>query len=308
MRILVTGGAGFVGTTLIPVLLEKGHTVRVLDNLMYGGDALLPFFRNRNFEFIKGDIRNPADIKQAIASQDAILHLAAIVGYPACRKEPQLAKEVNLEGSRNLINAASKNQLLVYASTGSNYGRVDGICTEESPVNPFSDYGITKTGAENLFVETGSAIAFRFATAFGVSPRMRLDLMINDFVHKVLSMGYLIVYEKHFMRTFIHVADMARAFTFALENADAMKGQIYNVGSEVMNFSKQQICELIKKKIECYIHYADVGEDKDKRDYVVSYKKINALGYHTTISIEEGIDELKRALEVVQVHMQYANI
>jgi nucleoside-diphosphate-sugar epimerase len=308
MRILVTGGAGFVGTTLIPVLLEKGHSVRVMDNLMYGGDPLLPFFRNRRFEFLKGDIRNPADLKPALAGQDAIIHLAAIVGYPACRKEPQLAKEVNLEGSRNLIQAASPNQLLIYASTGSNYGRVDGICTEESPVNPFSDYGITKTGAENLFMETGRAVAFRFATAFGVSPRMRLDLMINDFVHKVLTMGYLIVYEKHFMRTFIHVADMARAFVFALEHADAMRGQVYNVGSEAMNFSKEQICELIKSKIACYIHYADVGEDKDKRDYVVSYKKINALGYQTTISIEEGIDELKRALEVIQVRMQYANV
>lgn len=308
MKILITGGAGYVGTSLIPQLLRDHHQVRVLDNLLFGGDALLPFFRNPDFEFQKGDIRNIQDVKTAIADCDAVIHLAAIVGYPACRKEPQLAEEVNVQGTRNLIKCLSKGQLVIYASTGSNYGSVEEICTEETPLNPLSLYGQTKTLAEEMLVNECSAIGYRFATAFGVSGRLRLDLLINDFTYKALTQGYLVVYERHFMRTFIHVHDMGRAFVLGLANPDKMRGQIYNVGSDKMNFSKEQICCLIESKVNCYIHYADVGEDADKRDYVVSYRKINSLGFETSISVEDGISELAKALKVISYKTPYTNI
>ena len=301
MNILVTGGAGYVGTALAPLLLKKGFKVRVFDNLLHGGVSLLPFFEDPNFEFINGDIRNIDDVRQAVKNQDIVIHLAAIVGYPACRKEPRLAEDVNIGGTDNLIKVLSKNQLVVFASTGSNYGAVEGICTEETPLNPLSLYGQTKTIAERRLIENCNTIGYRFATAFGVSSCLRLDVLINDFVHKALTEGYLVVYEKHFQRTFIHVRDMGRAFLFAIENADKMAGQVYNIGSEEMNLSKQELCEKIRSKIKCNIHYADVGEDLDKRDYIVSYRKINDLGYRTNITVDEGIDELIRALQVIQI-------
>ncbi len=308
MNVLVTGGAGYVGTTLLPVLLERDYKVRVLDNLMFGGIPLLPFFKYQNFEFIGGDIRNKDDVRRAVENQDVIFHLAAIVGYPACRKEPSLAEAVNIGGTENLIKAVTKDQLVVFASTGSNYGSVEEICTEETPLNPLSLYGETKTIAERRILENCNAIVYRFATAFGVSPRIRLDLLINDFVYKALTEGYLVVYESHFKRTFIHVRDMARAFLFAIDNAYKMAGQTYNAGSEEMNLSKQDVCEKIRSKINCHVHYADVGEDLDKRDYEVSYEKINSLGYGTKITVDEGIDELIKALRVVQIKTQYSNV
>lgn len=307
MKILITGGAGYVGTSLIPQLLEKGYKVIVYDNLMFGGDQILPFFRNKNFEFTKGDIREFSSLKNAVAGVDIIIHLAAIVGYPACRKDPDLAKSVNVNGTKNLIGCVSPNQLILYGSTGSNYGSIEEICTEETPLNPLSLYGQTKTIAEKMLLENGNAIAYRFATAFGVSPRLRLDLLINDFTYKAVTQGYLVVYEKHFMRTFIHVHDMGRAFIFAIENRDIMKNNVYNVGSEKMNYSKELICELIRKHTNAYIHYADVGEDADKRNYVVSYKKLNILGYETTISVEEGIEELTKVCSAIQFRNPYSN-
>lgn len=308
MKILITGGAGYVGTSLIPQLLINNYQVRVLDNLLFGGDALLPFFRNPGFEFQKGDIRNIQDVRTAVTGCDAVIHLAAIVGYPACRKEPQLAEEVNVQGTKNLIMSLGKNQQVIYASTGSNYGSVEEICTEETPLNPLSLYGQTKTIAEKMLLDECSAISYRFATAFGVSGRLRLDLLINDFTYKAITQGYLVVYERQFMRTFIHVHDMGRAFVFGIENSEKMRGQVYNVGSEKMNYSKEQICRLIESKVKCYIHFADVGEDADKRDYVVSYRKINSLGFETIISVEEGISELVNALRVVSFKTPYTNI
>jgi len=308
MKILITGGAGFVGTSLIPQLLEKNYKVRVFDNLTFGGDSLLPFFRNPNFDFMKGDVRNVNELKEAVKGCDAVVHLAAIVGFPACRKDPKLAEEVNVGGTRNLIEAVSKDTLILFGSTGSNYGSVEEICTEETPLNPLSLYGQTKTLAEKILLEECPTIAFRFATAFGVSGRLRLDLLINDFTYKALTQGYLVVYEKHFMRTFIHVHDMGRAFLLAIEKSDKMRQNVFNIGSNKMNYSKEQICEAIKAQVPSYIHYADVGEDADKRNYVVSYEKINSFGFDTTISIEEGISELVRALKVINFKTPYTNV
>ena len=310
MKILLTGGAGYVGTALIPQLLQKNYKVHVLDNLTFGGDPLLSFFRNKNFTFQKGDIRSMSDVKKAIKDIDVIIHLAAIVGFPACRKEPQLAKEVNIGGTKNIVKAASKNQHIFFASTGSNYGAVlDEACTEETPLNPLSLYGQTKTIAEKYITNNHSnSTIFRFATAFGLSPRLRLDLMINDFVYRALTQQYLVIYEKNFMRTFIHVHDMGRSFLFGIDNNKKMHGQAYNVGSEKMNFSKEEICNLVSKFTKCYVHYADVGEDADKRNYVVSYDKIRKLGYQTTVGIEEGINELVRALPTIKAQTPYGNI
>lgn len=307
MKVLVTGGAGYVGTSLIPQLLARGCQVRVLDNLTFGGDQLLPFFRWPNFEFVKGDVRNIEDVRSGVRSCDVIVHLAAIVGYPACRMDPKTAEEVNVQGSKNISLAVSQQQLVLFASTGSNYGVVEEICDEGTRLNPLSLYGQTKTMAEAHLLENASTIAFRFATAFGSSPRLRLDLLVNDFTYKAVTQQYLVVYEAHFMRTFIHVYDMGRAFLLALDNADRMQGEVYNVGSENMNYSKRAVCQMIQKQTECCVHYAEISADADKRDYIVSYKKIHALGYETSISLEHGIAELMRAVQVLSCKNAYRN-
>jgi nucleoside-diphosphate-sugar epimerase len=308
LKVLITGGAGYVGTSLIPQLLDKNYKVKVFDNLTFGGDALLPFFRHPNFEFELGDVRNEKELESATKNCDIIIHLAAIVGYPACRKNPGVAEEINVGGTRNLSKFLSKNQLVLFGSTGSNYGSVEDICTEETPLTPLSLYGQTKTLAEKILLEDNTTIAYRFATAFGISPRLRLDLLINDFTYKAVKEGYLVVYEKHFMRTFIHVSDMGNAFLFGIDNNEKMRNNVFNIGSDEMNYSKEQICNFIAKKTKAYIHFAEVGEDVDKRNYTVSYKKINSLGYVTKIGVEEGIDELVKALRAISYKTPYTNV
>lgn len=308
MRILVTGGAGYIGCVLVPMLLENGYSVLVLDNLTYGGSGLLPHFRNPRFEFVHGDIRDARVVRESLSGCDVIIHLAATVGCPACRKNPDLAQSVNVGGTRIIAQAIGCDRLVLFGSTGSNYGGVvDKVCTEETALNPASLYGETKTAAESILLQDCNTIAFRFATAFGVSPRMRLDLLVNHFVYTALQMRYLVIYEAHFMRTFIHVHDMARSFLFGIENALRMQGQVFNVGSEEMNCSKAQVCEMIRRKVDYYLHYADVGEDEDRRNYVVSYQKIKNCGYGTTISLESGIDELVRAVRVLNGTNPYSN-
>jgi len=309
MRILVTGGAGYIGSVLVPQLLAKSHRVRVIDSLMYGGEGLLPVVRDPGFEFVRGDIREPDAMKSALQGIEAVIHLAAIVGFPACRKDPDQASEVNLGGSKLLADILGRGRLVLYGSTGSNYGAIpDGVCTEETPLNPVSLYAQTKAAAEQYLLEKCDAVAYRFATAFGISPRLRLDLLVNDFVFRAMRQRHLVVYEREFMRSFIHVSDMARAFLFALDNTDQMTGQIYNVGSDGMNYSKQQICELLQGKLDFYLHYAEMGKDLDERNYVVSYRKISALGYKTLVTVPNGIDELIRGLELVKVKEPYSNV
>ena len=309
-NILITGGAGYVGTAILKLFKDLNYNITIYDNLLYGGSSLLPFIGSKKISFVNGDIRDKTKLKKYVSKNDIIIHLAAIVGFPACRKDPVLAEQVNYNGTLNLINSISSNdQLLLSASTGSNYGDLfNEICTEESPLKPLSVYGVTKTKAEKIMHDTGSAINYRFATAFGSSTRLRLDLLINDFVFKALKTKNLIIYEKHFQRTFIHVDDIARSFLFAIENSKKMKGNIYNVGSEDMNFTKQEIAEKIQKKIDFYLHYAEIGEDPDKRNYFVSYKKINELGFSTTISIEEGIDELIKVIDLIDIKSPFTNV
>ena len=307
MKILVTGGAGFIGTTLIPKLLEEGHEVTVFDILLHGGNPIIPFFKNKNFSFIKGDIRDQEALEQAVKGKDVIIHLAAIVGFPACRLNPQAAKDINVQGTINLINACTDDQIILYGSTGSNYGTVKDICTEESPLNPLSLYGETKTEAERILLERGNVVAYRFATAFVTSPRMRMDLLVNDFSNKCVKDGYIVVYEKHFMRTFIHVSDIADSFVFAINNIDKMVNNVYNVGHESMNHSKQLVCQMIVDKTGAFVHFEEIGEDADKRNYIVSYDKIGKLGFKTKITLEEGVNEIVEVLKIMDFQKDYTN-
>ena len=308
MNILITGGAGYIGTTLIPHLLSGQHDVTVFDSLMFGGDQLIPFFKYKNFHFVKGDIRDSKALAGQVSGKDMIIHLAAIVGYPACRKDPELATTVNVDGTKNLISSLTKDQFVIYASTGSNYGKVDDVCTEDTPLKPLSLYGQTKTLAETMLLELDNTVVYRFATAFGASPRLRLDLLINDFTYKCATQGYLVVYEKEFKRTFIHVGDIAKAIMMAVDKKDLMRGSAYNVGDNRMNYTKEQICDIISAKTGAYIHYATIGEDADKRDYEVSYEKICKFGFSTTITVEQGIDELIRVFKVVNMSNPYINV
>lgn len=310
-KIFITGGAGYIGTTLIPLLLKENYQVTVYDSLMFNnGDKLLPYITDEDFTFIEGDVRDFNKLSRSVKKHDIVIHLAALVGFPICREKGETeSHQVNVIGTQNVINSLSPDQYLLFGSTGSNYGEVVGICTEETPLNPLSVYGRTKTEAEILVTKRPNSTAFRFATAFGVSPRLRLDLLVNDLTYKSLTEGYAVIYESHFMRTFIHVKDIARVFMFAMDNQEKMKDNTYNVGSNKMNYSKKEICELINSKVsDSYFNYADIGQDADKRNYEVSYKKINQLGFNTTVSLTQGIDELIKTLPLVKTYSPYFNV
>jgi nucleoside-diphosphate-sugar epimerase len=309
--IFITGGAGYIGTSLIPMLLNDGYLVTVYDSLMFNnGDKLLPYITNKHFTFIEGDVRDVEKLKKHIKGHDVVIHLAALVGFPICREKGEHESyDVNVVGTRNVIESLTPDQYLLFGSTGSNYGEVLDVCTEETPLNPLSIYGKTKTEAEQLVLSRNNSTAFRFATAFGVSPRLRLDLLVNDLTYKSLTEGYAVIYESHFMRTFIHVKDIARVFLFAIDKQDSMKNNVYNVGSNNMNYSKKEVCELINSKIpNSYFNYADVGQDADKRNYVVSYEKINSLGFDTTISLETGVGELIKTIPLIKMSNPYFNV
>ena len=309
MRILATGGAGYVGSTLVPLLLDAGHRVRVYDSLRFGGHGLLPCCQNRHFELIKGDVTDPAGVKTALDGMDAVVHLAAIVGYPACKKEPQVAQATNVEGTRILLAERKPDQKVIYASTGSIYGSIpDYICNEDTPRAPITLYGETKAAAEEMVLEAGNSLAYRYATAFGVSNRMRLDLMPNDFTYQAVKNRNLIVYEGGFKRTFVHVRDMARSILFGLERWDTVKDDVYNVGHESMNFTKEDVARKILEHVNYYLHFAEVGTDADQRNYEVSYEKIRAKGFETTVDLDRGIAELVRAAKLIEFQNPFANV
>ncbi len=310
MQILVTGGAGYIGSVLVPELLKKKHRVRVLDSLIYHENPLLGYFHDDNFEFVRGDIRDGGTVEKAVDGVDTIIHLAAIVGAPACKKNPRLAEEVNFQGTVNINKARSREQKMFFASTGSVYGKVDTVCTEMSKTNPLSEYGITKLKAEQAVMKKGNAVAYRFATAFGLAPRLRLDLLPNDFTATAIRTKNLIVYDKDFMRTFVHVRDIARAYLFGMEKWNTMKDEVYNIGSEKMNTTKGELAEMIQKKVPFQLFYASKGiPDPDQRDYEVSYEKVRKHGYKTAIDLDKGIDELIRGIRALPaVRDVYANI
>ena len=309
MRILVTGGAGYVGSVLVPMLLQNGHNVRVYDNLKFGGHGLLGCCYHQGLDPIKGDVCDERALAKALDGVDTVIHLAAIVGYPACKKEPQVATATNIGGTQNLLSLRKRDQKILFASTGSIYGTVPGyVCNEDTPIGPITLYGETKAEAEDLIIKSGNSVAYRFATAFGASPRMRLDLMPNDFVYQAVKNHSLIVYESGFKRTFIHVRDMARSFIFALERWDTVRDDVYNVGHESMNFTKEDIARKILKQVDYYLHFAEVGHDADQRNYEVSYEKVRAKGFETTVDLDRGITDLVQAARLIEVHNQFANV
>lgn len=310
MRILVTGGAGYLGSVLVPALLSEGHEVTVVDTFMYAQTSLLDCCHHSRLSVVRGDARDRALIVAQLKSADAIFPLACLTGAPLCDQDPLEAKSVNLDAVRMLLELRSREQLVIFPTTNSGYGiGQEGIhCTEETPLRPLSIYGRLKVEAEEAVLESGNSITFRLATAFGISPRMRLDLLVNDFVYRAVNDGFLVVFQGDFKRNFIHVRDVARAFAHALTHASAMKGQAYNVGLSDANLSKLELCEEIKKQIPgFYFIEAQIGEDPDKRNYIVSNAKIERAGFQPVVSLQAGIAELIKGYQVVR-RVGYANV
>jgi nucleoside-diphosphate-sugar epimerase len=301
LKILINGGAGYIGSVLIGHLLRAGHQVTVLDNLIFGQRSLFGFCSNPNFDFVFGDCRNVDTLKPLVAKADAIIHLAAVVGAPACDRDVEYATTLNFGSVETLSKLVSKDQKIVYPCTNSGYGTQSGdvFCTEETPLEPISVYGRTKADAEKLLLDTGNAVAFRLATVFGVSPRMRVDLLVNDFTYKAYKDGYLVLYESHFQRNFLGIEDVARGMLFALDNYDRIKGEPYNLGLDSANINKLQLAEKIKEHVpKLYIHEAAVGTDPDKRNYVVSNDKLRKAGFEATMTLDEGIVGLLKAYKM----------
>ena len=303
MKILITGGAGYLGSVITGKMLVSGHQVTVLDKLIFNQVSLLSYTSNPNFKFIHGDVRNEGLLKKLCEDADVIIPLAAIVGFPACAAEPELAEEVNFNQIRNIIKfTEGKGKKVLYPNTNSGYGIGENQteCTEKSPLSPISVYGKTKCDAENILKEKTDAIIFRLATVFGVSSRMRTDLLVNDFTYKAITDKYIVVFEKTFKRNFIHIEDVANAFLFMLENYDTYKGEIFNVGLSEANLSKQELLEKIQTHVKDFaVVYDDYYEDPDKRDYIVSNKKIEATGWKPEWGLDRGIKQLIMAYQMI---------
>jgi nucleoside-diphosphate-sugar epimerase len=306
-KFLVTGGSGYIGSILIPKLLANDNEVILFDNFSFGIRSILHFVQHPKLSIIKGDVREEKLIKKAMEKADYIIHLAAVVGFPACAKSPHDAKMINVEGSRNIAKNLSKGQKTIFASTGSTYGKIETICDENTPIAPLTLYGSTKAEAEKIFLDSG-AVAMRFATVFGLSPRLRLDLLINDFVYQALHNHQIILYESSFKRTFLHVEDAALSIVFAADNFQDMEGEPFNIGHEQMNYTKKDIALLLKKKINFYLHEAEIGKDLDQRNYEVSYKKVRNLGYTITKDIDAGLEELIKVLKYLQIYNEWKNV
>ena len=300
MKVLITGGAGYLGSNLTRHLLEVGYTVTVLDNLMYDQVTLLHLFGNPKFQFELGDVRDKKLLQELVGLNDVIIPLAAIVGMPACKANPELTVAVNYQQVADIVEVLRDDQKLILPNTNSQYGSSDSIITEESPFNPLSLYAKTKCDAENTMLAKGNGVSLRLATVFGVSPRMRTDLLVNDFVYKSVVDGYLVLFEAHFKRNYIHVQDIARTFQFIIENYDKCKGHAFNVGLSTANLSKLELAETIKKYIpSLVIKQDDFKEDFDKRNYIVSNEKLEALGWKPIYDLDYGIKQLMSAYKIV---------
>jgi nucleoside-diphosphate-sugar epimerase len=308
--ILIMGGAGYLGSILTPVLLGKGFKVTVLDILMYNQQSLLDCCPNPDFDFIRGSICDEVLISSILPRFDIILPLAAIVGAPACKLNPPASKMTNLDAPLMMIKKLSNSQKVIFPTTNSGYGvgEKDNFCTEATPLRPVSDYGQHKVEVEKALLDYGNAVTLRLATVFGMSPRMRIDLLVNDFTYRAYKDKCVVLFEEHFRRNFIHIRDVAKAFLFAIEHYDRMRGEPFNVGMSSANLTKRQLCEKIKDYIpDFYIHSAPIGEDPDKRDYLVSNEKIESLGWRPDHTLDMGIQELIKGYHILKTS-SFANV
>jgi nucleoside-diphosphate-sugar epimerase len=304
-KVLITGGAGYLGSVLTEVLLNKGYQVTALDNLSYKQTSVAPFVYNKNFKFILGDVRDVSTLKPLVKTHDVIIPLAAIVGMPACKANPQSAIDINYLQVKNIVDWVSKDQMVMIPNTNSQYGSSTEIITEESPFKPLSLYAETKCDAEKAVLDSGNGIAMRLATVFGMSYRMRMDLLVNDFVYKALTDNYLVLFESHFVRNYIHVRDIANTFLFMIENYDKCNNNAFNVGLTEANCTKLELAQNIQKHLpELVIVKNEFKKDFDQRNYIVSNNKLESQGWVPTFSLDNGIQEL---IEGYQLLGKYIN-
>ena len=301
-RVLLTGGAGYIGSVLCEALLGAGHRVTVVDNLMFRQNGPFHLCANPCFDFIRGDARDPELMRRLVSKADILIPLAALVGAPACDHDPWLARGVNLEAIRLLNELRSPQQVVIFPTTNSGYGTKSGaiFCTEETPLEPISLYGELKVRAEEELLGTPNTITLRLATVFGMSPRMRLDLLVNHFVHAAVTERYLIIFEKDFKRNYVHIRDVADGFLFAIDHCQEMAGRAYNLGLDSANVSKEELAQKIQAFVPKFcIQYSEIGSDPDKRNYTVSSERLCKVGFQAHRTLEEGIRELLKGYQMM---------
>jgi nucleoside-diphosphate-sugar epimerase len=302
LHILVTGGAGYLGSVMCEHLLDAGFQVTVVDSLTYRQNSLFHLCAHPSFEFVRGDVRDEALMSGLLKKKDVVIPLAAVVGAPACDRDPWLAEAVNLEAIRLLIRLRSPNQLVIYPTTNSGYGTQSGdtYCTEDTPLEPITLYGRTKVQAELELLASANTITLRLATVFGMSPRMRIDLLVNHFVYAAVTDGYLVIFEKDFKRNYVHIRDVADCFVFCIGNAGRMTGKPYNVGLDAANLSKEELALKVKAYVpHFYLHFSEVGSDPDKRNYIVSNQRLRDAGFEARRTLDDGIKELLKGYRMM---------
>ncbi|MDB6112827.1 MAG: NAD-dependent epimerase/dehydratase, partial [Pedosphaera sp.] len=310
MKILITGGAGYIGSILTPTLLGLGHEVTVLDNFYFKQSSLTDSCQYETFSVVRGDAREESVVKPLLAKADLIIPLAALVGVPLCNSDQFATQTTNFEAVAMLCRLAGKSQRVIMPVTNSGYGigEKGKFCTEESPLRPLSTYGITKVKAEEAVLARENSISFRLATVFGMAPRMRLDLLVNDFVYRAVNDRAVLIFEGHFKRNYIHIRDVVRAFIHGMDNFETMKGKPYNAGLEEANLSKLELCAVIKKHLPKFVYVeAPIGEDPDKRDYIVSNQRLLTTGFKTEWGLDRGITELVKGYTILRNSI-YSNV
>ena len=302
-NILVTGGAGFLGSVMVPELLKAGHKVTVIDNFIYDQNSLALICGDPNFIVVNGDARNKSAMLPLLKEADIIIPLAALVGAPLCAADPEGARAVNHGAIKLILDHISPQQHLLMPTTNSAYGAGDAnnFCDESSPLNPISRYAKDKVEVEKMILERENSISFRLATVFGMSPRMRIDLLVNDFTYRAVKDHFIVVFEGHFKRNYLHIKDVTQVFLHSISSFDSMKGEIYNVGLSDSNVSKIELCEAIKKNVpDFFFHEAEIGKDLDQRNYIVSNAKIEATGFRPRYSLDQGILELTKGYTMIK--------
>ena len=310
LNILVTGGAGYIGSIMVPDLLRAGHKVTVLDNFLYGQNSLAHVCSDPNLSILRADCRVEAALRGAVAKADAVIPLAALVGAPICARDPVGATTINHDAILTLLGLLGPSQMVLMPTTNSAYGTggQGNRCDETSPLRPISQYAVDKVKVEKELMQKPGAISFRLATVFGMSPRMRIDLLVNDFTHRAVADRFVVLFESHFKRNYIHIRDVSRAFLHALDHHDRMKGQIYNVGLSDANVSKRELCERIRKHVPDFVFLeSDLGKDPDQRDYIVSNAKIEATGFAPVHTLDMGIQELIKGYAMIR-NTRYGNV